>query len=189
MPRRLLHPIVFLLCLLGIGALVHTLIAIAPQKISIGGPFRLMSTSGRVMTDVDFKGRPLLLYFGYTHCPDICPTTLAHLALVLKAIGKPGHVGAAFVTVDPARDTLAMLKDYLASFDPQIIGLWGTPAEIAHVEHAFHVTALRTPEPGGGYTIDHTAMVFLMDKNGQFVGPFDVDLPPETAANLLRRYF
>jgi len=187
--RRLLHPFVFLLCLLGIGALVHTFIAIAPHRTSIGGPFRLMSTAGHEMTDADFKGRPLLIYFGYTHCPDICPTTLAHLSLVLKAVGKPGRVGAAFVTVDPERDTLAMLKDYLASFDPQIIGLWGTSSEIARVEKAFHVTALRTPEPGGGYTIDHTAMVFLMDKKGQFVGPFDVDLPPETAANLLRQYF
>ena len=189
MSQRFLHPIVFLLCLLGIGTLAHFFVSIAPQKSLIGGPFRLMSTTGRELTDADFKGHPLLLYFGYTHCPDICPTTLAHLSLVLKAIGKPGRVGAIFVTVDPERDTLAMLKDYLTSFDPQIVGLWGTPAETARIEKTFHVTALRAPEPGGGYTIDHTAMVFLMDKRGQFVGPFDVDLPPEAAANLLRQYF
>lgn len=189
MSRYLPFSIVFVLCLVGLGMLARIFLFSIPDLSPIGGPFRLQSTLGHEISDADFKGRPLLLYFGYTHCPDICPTTLAHMALVLKAVGAPGKVKAAFITVDPERDTLPILKEYLSNFDNDIIGLWGTPSQVAQVEKAFRVVALRVPEPGGGYTIDHTSLVFLMDKGGRFVGPFDVDLPPKAAAELLRQYF
>ena len=132
----------------------------------VGGAFALQGPDGRVVTDADMKGQPFLVYFGYTNCPDVCPTTLAQMSDVLaKLPGKP--IRALFITIDPERDTAASLKDYLASFDPRIIGLSGDRAAIDKVEKAYRVYARKGPPENGGYGMDHSSIVYLMDAKGQ----------------------
>ena len=158
---------------------------------SVGGPFHLEDQSGKPFTDQDLKGRPFLVFFGFTHCPDICPTTLFDMSQVLRQLGPDAdRTGAVFITVDPERDTPAVMKDYLSSFDPHLRGLTGDQASIDAAIKAYRVYAKKVPLKDGDYTMDHTAMVYLMDKNGQFVAPFDVtQRKPEDAAADLRKYF
>ena len=156
---------------------------------AIGGPFKLTDQDGKPITDKDFKGRPLLVFFGYTHCPDICPTTLFELSEVLHAMGKDAdRVNALFITVDPERDTAPVMKDYLSSFDPHLRGATGDQKEIDAVEKDYRVYAKKVPTGKDDYTMDHTALVYLMDKQGRFVAPFKLDRKPEQAADDLRRY-
>ena len=111
------------------------------------------------------KGRPYLVFFGYTHCPDVCPTSLFEISEVFKALGKDAdRAGALFVTVDPERDTPAVLKEYLSNFDPHLRGLTGDPAAVAAALKAYRVYAKKVPLTDGDYTMDHTAVVYLMDK-------------------------
>ena len=155
---------------------------------SVGGPFRLVDHNSRVVTDQDFKGKPFIVFFGFTYCPDICPTTLFDLSEVLKQLGPDAERTAAlFITVDPERDTPDKLKDYVSSFHPRIFGLTGTPEEIAKVEKEYRVYAKKVPLKDGGYTMDHTAVVYLMDKDGRFVAPFNLKKTAEEAAADLRR--
>jgi len=163
----------------------------APIAISstVGGPFKLIDQNGKPISDQDLKGQPFLVFFGFTHCPDVCPTTLFEVSEILRALGPQGErVRALFVTVDPERDTPAKLKDYLSSFDPRLVGVTGDPAAIAAVEKAYRVYAKKIPTDGGNYTMDHTAIVYLMDKDGRFVAPFNMKRRPEEAAADLRRY-
>jgi protein SCO1 len=156
---------------------------------AIGGPFKLIDQDGKPITDQDFRGRPFLVFFGYTHCPDICPTTLFEMSEVLRVLGKDAdQVNALFVTVDPERDTAAMMKDYLSSFDPHLRGATGDQKAIDAVEKAYRVYAKKVPTGNGDYSMDHTALVYLMDKQGRFVAPFKLDRKPEAAAADLRRY-
>jgi protein SCO1/2 len=156
---------------------------------AVGGPFRLEDQNGAAITDQTMKGRPYLLFFGYTHCPDVCPTTLFEISEVLKALGKDAdRTGALFITVDPERDTPAMLKDYLSNFDPHLRGLTGDPAAVAAALKAYRVYAKKVPLGDGDYTMDHTAVVYLMDKDGRFVAPFNLKQTPEAAAAQLRGY-
>jgi protein SCO1/2 len=160
------------------------------SAIAIGGPFQLVDQSGRAVSDQDMKGRPFLVFFGFTNCPDICPTTLFEVSEVMRALGNDaGRTAALFITVDPERDTPDKLKDYLSSFDPHLRGLTGNAAAIAATEKAFRVYSKKIPTDGGGYTMDHTAIVYLMDKQGNFVAPFNLKRRPEDAAADLRRYF
>jgi protein SCO1/2 len=155
----------------------------------IGGPFRLEDQSGRPISDQDMKGHPYLVFFGYTHCPDVCPATLFEISEVMKALGRDAdRAGALFITVDPERDTPAVLKDYLSNFDPHLRGLTGDPAAVAAALKAYRVYAKKVPIEGGDYTMDHTAVVYLMDKNGRFVAPFNLKQTPEAAATQLRGY-
>jgi protein SCO1/2 len=156
---------------------------------AIGGPFKLIDQDGKPITDQDFKGRPLLVFFGYTHCPDICPTTLFEMSEVLRVLGKDAdRVNALFITVDPERDTAAVMKDYLSSFDPHLRGATGDQKAIDAVEKDYRVYAKKVPTKDGDYSMDHTALVYLMDKQGRFVAPFKLDRKPEAAAADLRRY-
>jgi protein SCO1/2 len=156
---------------------------------SIGGPFKLIDQDGKLITDQDFKGRPFLVFFGYTHCPDICPTTLFDISEVLRAMGKDAdRVNALFVTVDPERDTAAAMKDYLSSFDPHLRGATGDRKAIDTAEKEYRVYAKKIPTENGDYSMDHTALVYLMDKQGRFVAPFNLNRKPEDAAADLRRY-
>ena len=160
-----------------------------PGASAIGGPFQLIDQDGKSITDQDFKGRPFLVFFGYTHCPDICPTTLFEVAEVLRALGPDaGRAIALFITVDPERDTPAAIKDYLSSFGPLMRGATGDAAAIAAVEKAYRVYAQKVPANNGDYSIDHTALVYLMDKQGRFVAPFSLKRPPADAAADLRKY-
>ena len=156
---------------------------------AIGGPFKLVDQDGKPITDQDFRGRPFLVFFGYTHCPDICPTTLFEMSEVLRVLGKDAdQVNALFVTVDPERDTAVMMKDYLSSFDSHLRGATGDQKAIDAVERAYRVYAKKVPADNGDYSMDHTALVYLMDKQGRFVAPFKLDRKPEAAAADLRRY-
>jgi len=162
---------------------------VAQQIAAIGGPFKLTNQDGQVVTDQDLKGYPFLVFFGFTHCPDVCPTTLFEVSEILRALGPDANrTRALFITVDPERDTPAVMKDYLSSFDPHLSGLTGDPEAIAAVAKAYRVYFKRVPLEQGGYTMDHTAIVYLMDKTGRFVSPFNVKRPIDTAAADLRRY-
>jgi protein SCO1/2 len=162
---------------------------IGSATAAIGGPFHLEDQSGKPVTDQDMKGRPFLVFFGFTHCPDICPTTLFDISQVLRKLGPDAdRAGALFITVDPERDTPAVMKDYLSNFDPHLRGLTGDQASVDAAIKAYRVYAKKVPLQGGDYTMDHTAVVYLMDKNGEFVAPFDVSRSPEAAAADLRRY-
>jgi protein SCO1/2 len=156
---------------------------------AIGGPFKLIDQNGRQITDADIKGRPFLIFFGYTHCPDVCPTTLFDVSEVMRALGEDAdRTGALFITVDPERDSPAVLKDYLSSFDPHLRGATGDRAAVDAVEKAYRVYAKKVPGENGDYSMDHTALVYLMDKQGRFIAPFSLKRRPQEAAADLRRY-
>lgn len=156
---------------------------------AIGGPFKLTDQSGQTVTEKSLAGRPTIIFFGFTHCPDICPTALFDMSEVLRAMGPDADkVNAYFVSVDPERDTPAAMKDYLSSFDPHLKGLTGSVEEIAKVTTAYRVYAKKVPLKDGDYTMDHTALVYLMDRKGNFVRPFDLKRKPEEAAADLKRY-
>jgi len=162
----------------------------APVAVStVGGPFKLVDQNDKPITEQDFKGEPFLVFFGFTHCPDVCPTTLFEVSEIFRALGPDAkNLRAMFVTVDPERDTPAVMKDYLASFDPRIIGVTGDVDAIAAAEKSYRVYAKKVPTDGGGYTMDHTAIVYLMNKDGRFVAPFNMKRRPEEAAAELKRY-
>ena len=163
--------------------------ASGPQAAAIGGAFRLIDQDGRTVTDQDLKGEPSLVFFGFTHCPDICPTTLFDISEVMHALGPDAdRAHAVFITVDPERDTQPALKDYLSSFDPHLAGLTGGLDAITAVAKEYRVYFKKVPLDNGDYTMDHTAIVYLMDKQGRFVSPFSLKRPPEASAAELRRY-
>jgi protein SCO1 len=156
---------------------------------AIGGPFQLTDQAGQSVTDQNLKGRPTLIFFGFTHCPDVCPTSLFEISEVLRALGKDAdRVNAYFVSVDPERDTAAAMKDYLSSFDPHLKGLTGNPEAVTKVLTAYRVYSRKVPLKDGDYTMDHTALIYLMDKDGRFVAPFNLKRSPEDAAADLKRY-
>src|SRR6201985_2809341 len=156
---------------------------------AIGGPFQLTDQSGAVVTEKDLQGRPTLIFFGFTHCPDVCPTSLFEMSEVLRAMGKDAdRVNAYFITVDPERDNATTMKDYLSSFDPHLKGLTGDPAAVAKVTSEYRVYSKKVPLKDGDYTMDHTALVYLMDRDGKFVSPFNINRKPEDAASDLKRY-
>ena len=161
----------------------------ALHTAQIGGPFRLTDQNGKIVTDQDLKGKPFLVFFGFTHCPDVCPTTLFDMSEVMKSLGPDAsRVGALFITVDPQRDTAASLKDYLSNFDPHVEGLTGDAAALAAVAKEYRVYYKKVPLDSGDYTMDHTAIVYLMDKDGHFVSPFNLKRKPEASAAELRKY-
>jgi protein SCO1 len=179
-----------ILCFGAIAMLTGRLSApVAQQVAAIGGPFKLIDQDGRQVTEQDFKGRPFLVFFGFTHCPDVCPTALFEISEILRTLGPDAdRTRAVFITVDPERDTPAVIKDYLSSFDPHLVGLTGDPAAVAAVAKAYRVYYKKVPLDQGGYTMDHTAIVYLMDKQGRFVAPFSLKRSIEAAAADLRKH-
>jgi len=194
--ERLSRPVVIIAAFaasLAVGLLLMTWLMGDLKKIAapaaIGGPFQLSDQLGQSVTDKNLKGRPTLIFFGFTHCPDVCPTSLFEISEVLKAMGTDADkVNAWFVSVDPERDTAAAMKDYLSSFDPHLKGLTGEPAAVAKVISAYRVYARKVPLKDGDYTMDHTALIYLMDRDGNFVAPFNLKRTPEEAAKDLKRY-
>jgi protein SCO1 len=159
------------------------------QAAAVGGPFRLIDQDGKPLSDQDLKGRPFLVFFGFINCPDICPTTLFEMSEVLRRLGPDAdRVRGLFITIDPERDTPDKLKDYLSSFDPHLVGVTGDPNAIAAAAKAYRVYTKKVPLEGGNYTMDHTTIVYLMDKEGRFVAPFSLKRRPEESAADLRRY-
>jgi protein SCO1 len=194
--ERLSRPVVIIAAFaasLAIGLLLMTWLMGDLKKIAapaaIGGPFQLTDQSGQPVTEQNLKGRPTLIFFGFTHCPDVCPTSLFEISEVLRAMGKDADkVNAYFISVDPERDTPATMKDYLSSFDPHLEGLSGDPAETTKVLTSYRVYAKKVPTKDGDYTMDHTALIYLMDRDGRFVAPFNLKRTPEEAAAELKRY-
>ena len=154
----------------------------------VGGPFALQDGAGRTITSDSLRGRPFLVYFGYTHCPDVCPTELAHIADVLTKMGNKA-IPALFITVDPERDTPKVMQDYSSSFGPGIVGLSGGPQAVGAAMRAFRVFARKGPiQSDGGYAMDHSSIVYLMDKTGRFVEALKVERAPEDVAAELASY-
>lgn len=180
-----------LLCLSVVLLVAQRGSAPVPQTSSaVGGPFSLVDQDGRAFTEQDVKGRPFLVFFGFTHCPDICPTTLFDISEIFRNLGPDaGRASALFITVDPERDTPQAIKSYLSSFDPHLRGLTGSPAAVEGAIKAYRAYAKKVSEADGGYTMDHTALVYLMDKEGRFVAPFNLKRRPEESAAELRKYF
>lgn len=156
--------------------------------VPIGGPFSLQDGDGRTVTDASLRGRWALVYFGYTHCPDACPTALSDMT---RAVGLLGPVGKAvvpvFITVDPERDTPAVMKDYVSAFDVPIMALSGSPAAVAQAEGGYHVFAAKHPTSGGEYDMDHSSIIYVMNPRGQFVTSFTHQSDPQEMADTLRR--
>jgi protein SCO1 len=175
------------IALVGSGVWIAVTPARNPASL-VGGPFKLEMGDGKTLTDADMKGHPFLVYFGYTHCPDVCPTTLAQISDVLRKMpDKP--IKALFITVDPERDSPAAMGDYVGSFDPRVVGLSGTPQEVAAVEKAYRVYARKgESQANGGYSMDHSSVVYLMDARGEFVEALNMDRPAEDVAKELAGY-
>jgi len=180
--------------LAGSLTLIAALFMVMPRQVtqpsSVGGPFTLTDQNGKSVTDASFKGEPFLVFFGFTHCPDVCPTTLYEMSEVLNRLGPDANKTAAlFVTVDPERDTPEKMKQYISSFHPRIFGLTGTDAQIEAIKREYRVFAKKVPTKDGDYTMDHTAVVYLMDKDGRFIAPFNLSRSADEAAADLRKRF
>ncbi|NML05621.1 SCO family protein [Sphingomonas sp. G-3-2-10] len=155
---------------------------------AFGGSFTMTDQNGRTVTEKTLRGRPYAIFFGFTRCPDVCPTTLTRMAQLRKALGADGmKFDIIFVSVDPQHDTREGIREYLGLFDTPIIGLSGTAEQLAGIVKAFHVFYEKVPVEGGDYTIDHTASIFLMDREGRFVTTIDHKEGQEVAVQKLRR--
>jgi protein SCO1/2 len=156
----------------------------------VGGPFTLLDGNGNQITDRDFRGKYMLVYFGYTFCPDVCPTTLNEVADALDHLGtKTDRLQPIFITIDPKRDTPAVVKQYAAAFSPRLLGLTGTPEQIAQVAQAYRVyyAEHRTGPGPNDYSMDHSSVLYLMGPDGRFVAPIRADeTGTEMAADLAR---
>jgi protein SCO1/2 len=153
-------------------------------NVQIGGPFHLVNQDGRDVTDADFRGRWMLVYFGYTYCPDVCPTELQTIAAALDKLGANAKaVAPVFITVDPARDTPQVLKNYVKLFDSRLVGLTGTPQQIADVAKRYHVYYARAGDGNSAnYTMDHSSFLYLMDPSGHFAALFRPGMSPDDLA-------
>lgn len=160
----------------------------AAPMVRIGGPFTLTTQTGASLSDRDLQGRPFAVFFGFTRCPEVCPTTLWEMSEALKALGPDAdRMKMLFISVDPERDTPEFLDRYLQSFDRRIIGLTGTPAEIAAVGKAYRAFWEKVPTENGDYTMNHTASIFLMDSHGEFVGTIAYEEQAPVRLEKLRR--
>jgi protein SCO1/2 len=163
-------------------------------SVSIGGAFTLQDPDGKTVTDADLKGRYSLIFFGFTHCPDICPLTLQTVTKALDEAGPAAdHVQPVFITVDPERDTPDAMKAYAANFHPRLMALTGTPAQVQEASRAYKVFAAKTPlkdaegKDTGDYGVTHTGFTYLMGPDGKYVAHFDKDASPADIAARLRQ--
>jgi protein SCO1 len=159
----------------------------APPPSAIGGSFALVDQNGKTVTQDDLKGQPVLMFFGYTHCPDVCPTTLFEISEMFRKMGPDAKVRAVFVTVDPDRDTPELMKSYLSSFDRRISGLTGDRAALDAMLKAWRVTYRKVPLDGDNYSMDHTALVYLMDRQMRFVNALPMN-DEDRAIKEIRRW-
>ncbi len=157
---------------------------------AVGGPFTLIDQNGAPRSDKDFRGKVMLIYFGYTYCPDACPTTLQALSQTLDIIGDDAKkVQPIFISVDPARDTPEQLKAYAANFHPGILYLTGAPDTLKQLEKEYRIYVAKVPQAGSDdYLIDHSSIIYLMGTNGRYLGEMPAGLPPKAMAATLKRY-
>ena len=187
---RAILPGIALVMLLAVGAfylLPSRGASALSSLVQIGGPFTLTTQTGAKLSDADLKGMPFAVFFGFTHCPEVCPTTLWETSEALKSLGPDAEkLRVLFISVDPTRDTPAFLASYLQSFDPRIVGLTGSEAEIAAVGKEYRAYWEKVPTEGGDYTMNHTASIFLMDAEGQFAGTISYGEAMEVRLQKLR---
>jgi protein SCO1/2 len=193
-----LIPFALLVALVAAGALwhlgdlrAHNTVESVPtgETVTLGGPFSLTDQNGIVRTEKDYRGKYTLVFFGYTYCPDVCPTTLAVMSAALDKLGaQANRIVPLFITVDPKRDTPEKLKSYLSSF-PRFVGLTGDTKDIAAVAKEYRVYYREHPaENGGEYTVDHSGVVYLMDPGGAFIANYSLETSPEAmAADLAKK--
>jgi protein SCO1/2 len=155
---------------------------------AIGGPFQLIDQNGEPFSDADLKGKWHLIFFGYTHCPDACPTALNEMSLALDRLGmKRDEVGVVFITVDPERDTPDALKSYVQSFDAPIVALTGSPEAVAQAAKAYRVFYAKHPRPDGDYDMDHSAVIYVMNPEGRFTATFTPDSSADAIVQRLQK--
>ncbi|GAB1582458.1 SCO family protein [Phyllobacterium phragmitis] len=153
-----------------------------------GGPFQLVATNGQPITEEAFRSHPSAIFFGFTHCPDVCPTTLFELDGWLKQLGPEGeNIHAYFVTVDPERDDVETMKAYVGNVSQRITGITGEPDKVAAMLKSYHVYSRKVPGENGDYTMDHTASIFLLDAKGRFRGTIAYGENPATAIGKLKK--
>ena len=195
-PRILLIVVTLVgLVILGVGGFLAVALRDNPRGAAgtalasaIGGPFQLVDQNGKTITDADLKGRWSLIYFGYTHCPDACPTALNDISIALADLGaKRDEVRPIFITVDPERDTPEALKAYVTAFDAPILALTGTPEQIAKAAKGYRVYYAKHPEAGGDYSMDHSSVIYIMDPEGRFTASFTHENSPEQIADRLKK--
>jgi protein SCO1/2 len=166
----------------GLGRVVTT------GQADVGGPFQLTDQHGKRVSDKDFRGRYMLIYFGYSFCPDVCPTTLAVMAQALEKLGdRSRRVTPIFITIDPERDTPKVLDDYMKAFGPNFVGLTGSAAEIKDAEKKYRVYAAKKPLEGGNYGMDHSSVIYLMGPEGKMVSFYDEAVSPDDLAKDLKQ--
>jgi protein SCO1 len=155
---------------------------------AIGGPFHLTDQNGKAVSDADLKGKWQLVFFGYTHCPDTCPTALNEIALALDQLGvKRDEVEIVFITVDPERDTPEVMKSYVQSFDAPIIALTGSADAVAQAAKAYRVYYAKHPRGDGDYDMDHSAVIYVMNPEGRFTATFTPDSTADAIAQRLQK--
>ena len=186
-PRLLAATASMALALAASGCKQHPqAVAASSAATAVGGPFHLIDQDGRPVSDLDLVGKPSVVFFGFTYCPDVCPTTLAKILEWMKALGPDAaKINVAFITIDPNRDTPAQLKRYLASFDPRFRGFTGSDAEVAEAAHDYDVYVQKVPLAGGGYTMDHSTNIYLLGRDGRFAELLSAD---ETTAEALEAF-
>jgi len=161
--------------------------AVMWNREPIGGPFALIDHNGKPRTNEEFRGKLMLVYFGFTYCPDVCPTDLQNIGLALDQLGPAGEqIQPLFITVDPERDTAEHLKDYVPMFHPRLIGLTGDPAAIHAAAAAYRAYYAQVPLKGDDYTVDHSSFIYIVGTDGQYLGFFPPGTPPERIAESLR---
>jgi cytochrome oxidase Cu insertion factor (SCO1/SenC/PrrC family) len=165
--------------------------AAGDQNAAIGGPFALIDQTGRQVSDADFRGKLLLVYFGYTFCPNVCPTTLFTIGQAMDRLtpDERKQVAAIFITVDPERDTQKVLAEYVANFSPDLVGLTGSPDAVQAVEHEYHVYAKKHPEADGSYSVDHSSIIYLVDRTGKYRAILTAESTAAQIVDGLRKLF
>jgi protein SCO1/2 len=196
MPRHriiVLAAAAFALLVVGVAVVVTAIAGRQPVTTTtgvadIGGPFSLVDDRGVRVTEADLAGKPYAMFFGFTFCPEVCPTTLSELALAIRELGPDADkLNYVFVTVDPERDTEAVMHAYVSAFDERIRGFTGTPEEIAAIAEAYKASYERVELEGGDYTMNHSAGVYLMNADNEFAGMISYEERPEDALAKLRR--
>lgn len=167
-------------------------VASAADGATLGGPFNLIDQDGAPRTEADFRGSYPLIYFGFTHCPDLCPRSLGTMSdaieeLATRAPSKAQQVAPVFITVDPERDTAAAMKDYVARFHPRLVGLTGSPEEIERVTREYGAFYAPVPQDGGDYAVDHSGFIVLMGPEGEYLTHFESSVRAEELAQELER--
>ena len=187
MPVRLLFVVIIAFAVGSLAAVLMRPAAMAPQmqKAAIGGPFALTNQDGKRMTDQDFRGKYLLVTFGYTACPDVCPAELQTMANAMDQLGdKAERVNPVFITIDPERDNVGQVADYVKNFHQRFVGLTGTADEIKQAARAYRVFYAKSEQKNSalGYLMDHSAFIYLMNPQGEYVTHFSYSTPAEKIA-------